>query len=531
MGILRIAVVGVLLAGSALLAGGCQSGSGETSTNTSARDGTLVLYDTSGEYGALGELYAAQAANLASRFGVWKAHPVTGYTAKEATEYQAVIYIGSSYGEPLPAAFLDDVAAMPVPVMWINENLYQLTSRNPDVSRNLGFSVDGSNRTTEAPVTEVRYRGTSLTRDQVNKDGVTRVTVTDQNSAMPVAEAVHADGTVTPWGVRSGKFTYLGELPFTYLGSGDRYLAFADLLFDLLAPDTRERHRALVRLEDVGPRSDPATLRAIGDYLSGKGVPFSVAVYSEYLDPSGTYNGGQPVRIRLSESPEVVAALRYLTTRGGTLIAHGFTHQYGQIANPYGVSGEDFEFYRARVDSNNQVVLDGPVPDDSPGWAVGRLEAARAEWAAAGLPRPEIFEFPHYAASMTDYRAVSERVTARYERAMYFPGVLTGSADPTGFSPARFASQFFPYPVRDVYGVAVIPETLGHVQTQGYNQHQATLPAQLIESARRQLVVRDGFASFFYHPMLGMEYLPGLVAGIQALGYTFVAASDGILPR
>jgi len=55
------------------------------------------------------------------------------------------------------------------------------------------------------------------------------------------------------------------------------------------------------------------------------------------------------------------------------------------------------------------------------------------------------------------------------------------------------------------------------------------LPAQILESARRQLVIRDGVASFFYHPFLGTGYLAQLVEGVQALGYTFAPASDMIL--
>ena len=56
----------------------------------------------------------------------------------------------------------------------------------------------------------------------------------------------------------------------------DRYLAFADLLFDVARPgDRASRHRALVRIEDVGPDADPAELRAIADYLYSKKVPFT----------------------------------------------------------------------------------------------------------------------------------------------------------------------------------------------------------------------------------------------------------------
>jgi uncharacterized protein YdaL len=190
------------------------------------------------------------------------------------------------------------------------------------------------------------------------------------------------------------------------------------------------------------------------------------------------------------------------------------------------VSAEDYEFWRSHIGAGNQVVLDGPVPEDSPAWAGDRLTAARAEWAAVGLPTPDIFEFPHYLASADDYRAISAMVVARYERANYFSGVLSGGA----VDPKLYASQFFPYPVRDVYGAAVIPETLGNVATQGYNQNESRLPRQMLDSARRQLVVRDGVASFFYHPFLGLTYLPELVDGVQTLGYTFVPARDVILP-
>jgi hypothetical protein len=46
----------------------------------------------------------------------------------------------------------------------------------------------------------------------------------------------------------------------------------------------------------------------------------------------------------------------------------------------------------------------------------------------------------------------------------------------------------------------------------------------LIESAERNLGVRDGVASFFYHPFLAIEHLERVVVGIKDLGYEFVPA-------
>jgi len=41
----------------------------------------------------------------------------------------------------------------------------------------------------------------------------------------------------------------------------------------------QQRHRALIRLEDVGPAADPVQLRQIADLLAARSIPFSVAVY------------------------------------------------------------------------------------------------------------------------------------------------------------------------------------------------------------------------------------------------------------
>ena len=44
-----------------------------------------------------------------------------------------------------------------------------------------------------------------------------------------------------------------------------------------------------------------------------------------------------------------VSALKYMQSKGGTIIEHGYTHQYSNVANPYdGVTGDDAEFFRAQ---------------------------------------------------------------------------------------------------------------------------------------------------------------------------------------
>ncbi|WP_432988026.1 DUF2334 domain-containing protein [Dactylosporangium sp. CA-233914] len=472
----------------------------------------LVLYDTSGQYGSLGELYAVQAGNLASHFGAWQAVPVTKYTSGSARKYLLTIYIGSTYDEPLPDAFLADVAAG-APVLWLGANLWQLIRKYPGI----GFQTATLD---DADPTVVRYRGAELTRNPA-AGGTVHAVLSQGVYSTTLAEAVTPDGASAPWAVRVGALTFVAEVPFTYVTFDDRYLVLADLLYDLLAPSAPPRHRALVRIEDVGPHSDPAQLRAIAQYLQSRNVPFSVAVFPVYDDPAGIYSGGVPVHRTLSESPQVVAALTDMRERGGTLIMHGYTHGFAGAANPYGVSAEDYEFYRAHVDAAGAVQLDGPVPGDSAAWALDRLEAARREWVKAGLTPPDIWEFPHYTASAVDYRAIATApgIRARYEQVMYFNGILGGTG-------TRSVSQYFPYLVKDAYGTPVIPETLGNVATQRFNQHGVRLVPDILVSAKRQLVVRDNVAGFFYHPFLGLEYLAQLIDGMQSLGYTFVPPSS-----
>lgn len=483
---------------------------------------TLVLYDTTGDYGWLGEVYATQIANLASHFGSWTAQPVAGYVAGELSAYTAVVYVGSTYDEPLPVAFLDDVLHTTLPVVWIYDNIWQLTARQGDFAAAYGFTWKQFDF---SAVTQVNYKGSALTRSSLDNSGIMDDVVSDPSRAHTVADAVRPDGTTFPWAIRSGNITYVGEIPFAYVSHDDRYLAFADLLFDALAPTTATRHRALVRVEDVGPDANPQNLKAIADYLSKRHVPFSVAVYPEYRDPLGTYNNGSPVVTRLPDAPDVVSALKYMQSKGGTLIMHGYTHQYSNVPNPYdAVSADDFEFYLSHIDADSYVRYDGPVPEDSAAWAGARIDAANAEFTAAGLSRPTIFEFPHYAGSATDYAVVNSQIGTRYDRGMYFPGVLTGG----GIDYTRLFGQFFPYAVRDVYGSAVVPENLGNVELEESNHNPPRFPADILASARRNLVIRDGAASFFFHPYLNLTYLRQIVEGMQSMGYTFISASTAL---
>lgn len=483
---------------------------------------TLILYDTTGDFGWLGELYAMYAGNLASHFGPWRAQPVASYTAGQISQHTATIYIGSTYDEPLPAAFLDDVYAATRPVLWIYDNIWALSNRFPETFQaKYGWSwwqFDTS------PISKVHYQGVALDRNSVhNQAGIMDYSFVDETKARVLAHAVRdADGSRFPWALRSENLTYIGENPFIYTNESDRVLAFADLLFDALQPAAPTRHRALLRLEDIHPAYDPGQLKAVADYLYAKGIPYGFGVSALWADPLGEFAPEWPQSLRLSDrkAKRLADTIKYMQARGGTLIMHGYSHQYGNVRNPYnGATGDDFEFYRVTENLDHTLNFLGPVPEDSASWALGRVDDANREFKRAGIALPKIFEFPHYSASAVDYRAISERFGIRWERGIYYSGVLRGGAVDHG----RSIGQMFPYVVRDVYGATVLPENIGSYSPEWFHIFPPYFVSDILNGADKNMVVRDGFASFYFHPFEGLEPLRQIVEGLQARGWTFTS--------
>lgn len=493
---------------------------------------TLVLYETDHPQAWLSHEYALQAANLASRGGAWTMQPVKQYVAGALRGYQAAIYVGVDEGASLPPALLADVATSDVPVLWMGENVDQLFAAQPAVSQQYGWSLRGADT---VPVPTVEYQGQQLQRDPPDSRELHRVDLVPGGAAVTLGTARPASGAPYPWAVKSKNLTYISEVALGDFNPRGRYLAAADLILRTVAPDAPERKRALIRIEDVGPNTDPDHIRRIADLLSERGVPFSLATYPYYRDPKGTAHSrhkGRPTSFRLVDQPELVDALKYARERGGTVIMHGYSHQFESLDNPYdGTSGGDYEFYAAHVDSRDNVQLDGPVPGDSKDWATDRLSVGRGEFVRVGLPDPDIFEFPHYAASGVNYQAVHDMFGVRYDQGTYYAGQCPDGACSTTADPGsagRF-SQFFPYPVRDVYGSVVIPENVGNISVP-YNNRPPKSAEDVIGNAKALSVVRDSVASGFFHPYLPTRELDAIVTGIQQQGYQFVTPYDILKP-
>lgn len=478
---------------------------------------TLILHDRGNVGSDAGIAYATLMANIASHFGPVKVARAGRYQSGEMLPYDLLIYVGTGDGERLPKALLNDVSSDRRPVLWLKQNIDQL-KLGDTFYRNYGWvwkDFDGASKF------QVKYKGTVLQPSDAGA-GLTTFSKLDRNRVQVLATA-DVNGRSVPWAVHSKQLTYIADLPLGSEVTHDASLALTDLLHDLVPgedPANLNRHRALVRIEDIGPMSNPQNLKDIAKAMKAEGIPYSIAVYPVYVGPIG--RGRQKI-VRLADRPEVVRAIVKMLDGGATLVLHGYTHQFGDRRNPRtGESGADYEFFLAHLDTDGNVVYEGPVPGDSESWAEQRLDEALAELSKVGLPRPQLFNVPHYAASPADYAAISNRFRGRYDRGLYFAPGWNGSEPVSKY----MSEQAAPYLIRDSYGSLVVPEDLGYISDASGNASGPNTKSDVLAGAHALLPVRDSVASFFYHPFLGTSNLVDIVRQMRQMGYRFISPCE-----
>ncbi|MEP7154128.1 MAG: DUF2334 domain-containing protein [Betaproteobacteria bacterium] len=513
---------------------------------------TLILYDAppAAEYEKLGFAYAIMLKNLLSHFDSdADMLPVQLYSAGKLNAYDATFYLGAYYNNPVPANLLADIKASAKTVVWFNYNLWQFTwDAQYGFAQQYGFSLDGLRGLNAVPTAAdpapgffdtiayknkdfVKYYAYDSVANQVNADpDIGQISITDPAKASALVSIRNpTTAEEVPYIVRSGKFWYIADMPFSYIGPRDRYLVLTDMLHDILGVNHAENHRAMVRLEDVDAMVSVAAMKTLSDYLQGRQIPFSIATVPKYVDSLGAYNDGVPLTIPLSAATNLRTALDYGKARGAEIVMHGYTHQYSNIENIYtGVSSDDYEFWN--------MVTNSPVAEDSIAWASGRYDAGLADLAANGYPTT-VWEAPHYQGSALSYKAVPAKFPTTYQRVVYY------TADNPSFiaAPGKdFAvGQIFPYIInKDYYGQRIIPENLGNIEYDISDIDPASnfnyTWQDLYINAQYALTVRDGFASFFFHPFWlepdigkpGLQDFKNLVEGMTALGYTWTSPSQ-----
>ena len=405
------------------------------------------------------------------------------YQPGTINNYDAVFYIGGT-GNPIPTAFLDDVYTSGKTVAWMGRGLDQLAALHSLDNYGISFArVD-----TSGTLKSVTYKGQDLPRNGP-VDNI--IKIIDKNRARVLAWMKGGRQPERPYLVNSGNFWYFADIPMegvdqnsAYSASGaldnSSYLVLADALHDILGQDAPVSHQAMVRIEDIQPTSDPGQLSDAVNYLYHKGIPFGIALVPVYVNPATN------TVVHLSERPQLVKVLKDAQAKGGTIIEHGYTHQYK------GETVVDYEFWDGDTHA--------PPAGETPAWVAGRVDAGLAELNKVGI-KPDIWETPHYAASEMAHDVIATRFSIVWERR---------------------DAPFFPYPVHlPATGELDLPETLGYI-----NVDQGMNADKLLREAAQQKVVRDGFASFFFHPSQPLSQLRAMVEGLQNEGYAFVSPSQ-----
>ncbi|MEK5503969.1 DUF2334 domain-containing protein [Bacillus sp. FSL M8-0168] len=267
-----------------------------------------------------------------------------------------------------------------------------------------------------------------------------------------------------------------------------------------------------LRLEDISPMADEKLLLQAGSYLHKRNIPFILAVIPVYVNPET----GE--KVYMSDKPKLVKVLRKLQDMGGSVIVHGYTHAYR-----YSETGEGFEFWDAKADQpiTSQNADDPPSilkkAQDFPNEAAynsylkpfrkneetytrQKLTHAIEDLTAEGL-YPLGFEAPHYTMSEHGYQITSEYFSSIFGQVQLSDTTWkTSGTAPFVTKPAM------------LHGMTLYPETLGYVDASAEN------PLGGVDERISQMIdFEGGVAGAFYHPYLGMKYLPELVDQMERI--------------
>lgn len=404
------------------------------------------------------------------------------YKSKTIRKYDVLFYVGLQSNDSPSKVFLNDIYKWNKTIVWMNSGFSAFNNQKKEKWK-FGFTVGNIDQSRSFNIVK---SGSRLFNRKDND--IFSVQIINCKSSEIIATAINnISGNTLPYIVKSKKLYYIADIPYFNCSVTDRYLLFADVLHDIMGENHQEKHKAIVRIEDVTPIRNPERLRKIADILSERNIPFLIGVIPFYVNPV------KNARISLSDKPEMVAALKYCISKGGTIIMHGITHQYK------GVSAVDFEYWDG---STNKPIVQSETEIKD------KIEDGLNECAKNEI-YPLYWETPHYVASSIDYKIFSQFFSSSVERLMIANSFTYG--------------QFFPYVIqRDFYGEKVFPEDLGYMPLI-YNKDSSELYVEsMITNAKGLLNVRDGYASFFFHTFVNLDYLAEIADGISNLGYKFV---------
>jgi len=544
----------------------------------------LIYFDLAeGKNYELGKIYSKYLQNLLGHFPelVQIISPIERYEAGEIEKCRSTIYLGSYFNNTIPDVFYSDFEKTQKNVAWVGYNIWNFNSDTLAAMFGHRYShlttLDTKNLNLEGNPSfykYIEYKGEQFEKfakwvvrkgENVFAAPFEQVVLTPSSdiSNSHVQVLAYSRHEVTqdkiPYAIRSKNRFYIADIPFSYVHESDRYLVFADLLFDILNLPPRHKERlAVMRIEDVHPKVPLRNLLLLQNVFREEKVPLHIALIPLFYDPLYRYDrAANETFLPMTSVPQFMNWLVDVQKDNGVFIWHGVTHQYQNQMNPHsGYSSDDFEFWDA--------VKNIPVANDSVSFVLNRLDLGIDYLLKAGI-LPKVWLTPHYQASALDYHIFADVFEWNIGRAIYFlenPAPLNQDPEilrkikysaPGGGDPklraeyfkdfktdvhGEWFGQLYPYEIYgDIYGQRMFPEILGNPQP--FTSDHVWYPRSLedmIKDARRNLVIRDSWAASFFHPYIltdigngGVGEYPGdtaplrnLLREMKALGYKFV---------
>ncbi|MDX5686445.1 polysaccharide deacetylase family protein, partial [Clostridioides difficile] len=341
------------------------------------------------------------------------------------------------------------------------------------------YNLDYVGKTTN--IVSVNYSGKSYNLDEHYVFNI----VESKDTSNKVIGSINDTLNKYPYIINDKYLFYVSKLDL----DGVLFYIFCDSLNDIFNIKTFDKGRIFVRIEDVHAFREPKNLVEIADYLSSKNIPFTIALIPAYVNPKNHKV------ITLSESPEIVKAIKYMQDKGGTVILHGYTHQYKKEE----VSGEGYEFWDGKKDE--------PLKENMKIFVKDRVLNGLRVCIENGI-YPLAFEAPHYAMESEGYKELKK----------YFSTYIGQHQN----NDKKFSTNTYPYIIRDTEEFNIfIPENLGYIDPEDKFTFQ-----NIKENLDKLSIVRGFSGGFFFHSYLNIEYLKNTIEYLEKQNIEFMNLRD-----
>ncbi|MED0972603.1 polysaccharide deacetylase family protein [Bacillus paramycoides] len=459
-----------------------------TSAQTSSKPKVLILYSTEDNKITNNiQILNTQLGHFTNDITVKSLKEVKKGT--ESSPYTHIVYIGEKKEDFSIAAkqFLENFSG---PVLVLGQNVEQLSNRFSFITL----------KNDDVRVNKIEYPAHKL-KNTLEEE---RLIQTLDTNGTVLANAFSSNGT-HPLIIQQGTSYYVatpnlfdwmshyvGEMLFSYFGQ---------------KPKTNKTS-AYLRLEDVHPAADVKQLKEIAELLKEKKLPYMITVIPVYKDP----DTGKTVH--LNDNSELIDVLQFMQDNGGSIVMHGYTHQFYDNE-----TGEGFEFWDVKTDQPirqpnhdkpktkddfqstedyNKYVENGKAFEEK--YIKEHIEKGITELVEAKL-YPVAFEAPHYTMSQKGYEILSQYFSTYVGQLQ-----LNDTTWKSMHSPAYTSTPSF------LHGMKLMPETVGFIE-EGKPQDIDKMKERALSISK----LSDGIIGAFYHPYLGVQPLKEVLKELESI--------------